>query len=67
MHVHNYLNKFLLRAIKSRNERTPVYATTKSKAMISDLTPGTFYWFKVVAHGMAGRSPASEFAMGLAA
>lgn len=52
---------------KVSDDWTPVYATTKSKARISDLTPGTFYWFKVVAHGTAGISPASEFAMGLAA
>ena len=52
---------------KVSDDWAPVYATTKSKARISDLTPGTFYWFKVVAHGTAGLSPASEFAMGLAA
>lgn len=52
---------------KTSDDWTPVHATTKSKAMISDLTPGTFYWFKVVAHGTAGLSPASDYTMGLAA
>lgn len=46
---------------------TPVHSTTKSKASISALEPGTFYWFRVRANGAAGVGPASDPARGLAA
>lgn len=45
----------------------PVHATTKSKATITDLDPGSFYFFKVAAYGTAGLGPASDVAEGLAA
>jgi len=46
---------------------TPVYATTKSRATITDLSPGTFYWFKVAANGAAGMGPVSDASRSVAA
>ena len=45
----------------------PVHATTRSKAAITDLESGKFYWFRVTAFGTAGISPASDPARSFAA
>ena len=46
---------------------TPIAMTTKSKCSITDLEPGTFYWFKVATLSAAGTSGFSDPARGLAA
>jgi len=46
---------------------TPIAMTTKSKCSITDLEPGTFYWFKVATLSVAGTSGFSNPARGLAA
>ncbi|MEO8069054.1 MAG: fibronectin type III domain-containing protein [Flavobacteriales bacterium] len=46
---------------------TPVGVTTKSQITAEGLVSANYYWFKVVAIGPAGNSPASDVIMGRAA
>lgn len=44
-----------------------LFATTKNRVFVNDLTPYTTYYFRVTAQGAAGVSPASDVAKAVAA